>query len=144
MSKSGHIVVDDELTIHFEESGDGQNAILLVPGWTMSTRVFERQLEYFENSRQFRFITLDPRAHGLSSKTHDGHFYEQHGRDLNDFVNAMELEKFVIGGWSFGTLAVLSYLEQYGADKISGLIMLDGPPRAAGPDNVNDLSLIHI
>lgn len=65
--------------------GHGGKTILRLPGWTMSTLVYERQLSYFENSDEFRFITLDPRAHGQSSKIRDGHFYEQHGRDLHAF-----------------------------------------------------------
>ena len=55
-----------------------------------------------------RFISFDPRAHGLSSKTPSGHYYEQHGRDLHAFINALELENFILGGWSFGCLATLS------------------------------------
>ena len=113
----------------------GDQVILLLPGWTMSTRVFERQFEYFADSQRYRFISLDPRAHGLSSKTADGHYYEQHGRDLAAFIDALELDHMVLGGWSFGCLAVLSYVNQFGSDRLRGLIMLDGPPRAAAADN---------
>ena len=136
--KSQFVKIDDELTIHYETAGSGDQTILLLPGWTMSTRVFERQLAYFESSQQFRFITFDPRAHGLSSHTADGHFYPQHGRDLNAFVEALQLDQFVLGGWSFGTLATLAYINQCGSDKLKGFIMLDGPPRTSGPDNSND------
>ncbi len=127
--------IDDELTIHYEESGRGERPILFLPGWTMSTKVFTRQLAYFEESYEYRFITFDPRAHGLSSKTQDGHHYEQHGRDIYAFIEKLKLENIVIAGWSFGTLAVLAYVHQYGAKRLSGLIMLDGPPRAIGEDN---------
>jgi len=132
---SQFIKIDDELTIHYEESGRGKITVLFLPGWTMSTKVFERQLAYFDESDKYRFITFDPRAHGLSSKTQDGHFYEQHGRDIGAFIEKLGLENIVIAGWSFATLAVLAYVHQYGATRLSGLIMLDGPPRAAGEDN---------
>lgn len=127
--------IDEQLDIHYRQAGRGEQVILLLPGWTMSTRVFERQLEYFRDSTRYRFVTLDPRAHGLSSKTADGHYYEQHGRDLHAFIEALGLDGIVLGGWSFGCLATLSYINQFGSDRLRGFIMLDGPPRAAGADN---------
>ncbi|MCP4874905.1 MAG: alpha/beta hydrolase [Gammaproteobacteria bacterium] len=136
--KGDYVRVDDELEIYYEQAGEGENTILLLPGWTMSTRVFERQLEYFDQSEQYRFITLDPRAQGRSSKTSSGHDYEQHGRDLQSFVEALQLDNFILGGWSFGCLAMLAYIHQFNAERLSGLLMLDGPPRAAAEDNLVD------
>lgn len=129
------IQLDDELTIHYQQAGQGDTTILLLPGWTMSTRVFERQFEFFAACDQFRFLSFDPRAHGLSSKTATGHYYEQHGRDLHAFIEALKLDKIILGGWSFGCLAMLAYLHQFGAERLSGLIMLDGPARTTAPDN---------
>ncbi len=130
--------VDTALTIHYEQAGRGDTTVLFVPGWTMSTRVFERQLKYFEKSDEIRFITFDPRAHGLSDKTTDGHDYEQHGRDLHGFIEALQLDNFILGGWSFGCLTTLAYINQFGAGRLNGFIMLDGPPRAAAEDNQSD------
>ena len=136
--KSGLIKISSDLTVFYRESGLGTKTVVFIPGWTMSTEVFERQLEFFDSTTDYRFITYDPRAHGQSSNSENGHFYEQHGRDLHTLIQSLELDEFVLGGWSFGTLAMLSYLDQFGADKLAGLIMLDGPPRAAGPDTLSD------
>ena len=127
--------VDPELTLHYEQVGSGDINVVLVPGWTMSTRVFERQLDYFSLSSNYRITALDPRAHGLSSKTPGGHFYEQHGRDICAFIETLNLDNIVLCGWSFGTLAALSYVNQFGTERLSGFIMLDGPPRATGENN---------
>ncbi len=133
--KSDFIRIAPDLDLHFEQAGRGERVILLVPGWTMSTRVFERQLEFFDNSSTYRCISFDPRGHGLSSKTADGHYYEQHGRDLHAFIDRLGLDQIVLGGWSFGCLATLSWINQFGSERLRGFIMLDGPPRAAGRDN---------
>ena len=132
------VPIDSELTLYYEESGNGDLPILLVPGWTMTTRVFEHQLEFFAKSEKYRFITFDPRAHGQSSKTDDGHFYEQHGKDLHQFIEALQLKNIILGGWSFGTLATLSYVNQFGRDQLGGFIMIDGPPKATDQDNKSD------
>ena len=135
---NGHVQIDEQLSIYYQQAGQGDRVVLLLPGWTMSTAVFGRQFEYFEQSEEFRFISFDPRAHGRSSKTTNGHNYEQHGRDLHEFVNALQLDRFILGGWSFGTLATLAYVNQFGADRLTGFIMLDGPPRATAEDNQAD------
>jgi non-heme chloroperoxidase len=133
--KTGMVKIDDELTLHYQESGHGNQTILLVPGWTMSGDVFQNQIDAFENAEGYRFITFDPRSHGRSTKTKGGHYYEQHGKDLHKFIEAMSLDKIILGGWSFGCLATLSYVNQFGSDRLAGFIMLDGPPRASGNDN---------
>lgn len=120
----------DGLDIHYQVSGRGPQTVLFVPGWTMTSDVFCRQLEFFEGSQDYRFICFDPRAHGHSTVTHDGHTYEQHGRDLQALIEKLNLEDFVICGWSFGTLTMLAYIDQFGPQKLRGLIMLDGPPQA--------------
>ena len=135
---SGRVRIDDELSLHHETSGRGETTVLLVPGWTMTTAVFERQREYFAGSANYRFVTYDPRAHGESTKTAGGHYYAQHGRDLGALIDALDLRRVVLGGWSFGTLEALAYVNQLGADRLAGLIMIDGPPRAAGSDNAED------
>lgn len=132
------IQIDTELSLFVEESGFGDVTLLMVPGWTMTTEVFEQQRDFFADSKDYRFVSYDPRAHGRSSKTSGGHFYEQHGRDLRALIDLLELKNIVLCGWSFGTLAILSYLNQFGAGQLSGLIMLDGPPRATGEDNRSD------
>ena len=135
---SQFISISKELTVHYEETGKGKKTILLVPGWTMSTKVFERQLSFFQSHPDFRFITYDPRAQGLSSKTKEGHYYPQHGRDLHNFIHALDLDEVILGGWSFGTLATLAYINQFGSNKLKGFIMLDGPPRTSGEDNLKE------
>jgi len=132
------IDLPDGLRVHYQESGSGEVPVLFVPGWTMTTEVFHRQLAFFHDSADYRFITLDPRSHGLSSKSNVGNHYEQHGRDLHEFIESLALADLVLCGWSFGTLATLAYVNQFGSDRLSGFIMLDGPPRATGEDAEND------
>lgn len=132
------VELSENLTIHYETASEGDTTVLVVPGWAMSTEVFEKQLAAFEGSTEYTFVTYDPRAQGKSSQTADGHFYQQHGRDLNAFIEALELENIVLGGWSFGGNAALAYVDQFGTDKLSGFMMIDAAPRSRGPDNTTD------
>lgn len=135
---SKFIELPNGLHVHYRESGNGDIPLLFVPGWTMTTDVFTRQLKFFAASADYRFITLDPRSHGKTMATATGNHYEQHGRDLHEFISVLKLENLILCGWSFGTLATLSYINQYGYSKLAGLIMLDGPPKATGSNTKQD------
>ena len=39
--------LEDELTVYYEVTGTGQIPIVFVPGWTMSTKVFDKQHAHF-------------------------------------------------------------------------------------------------
>ena len=39
------VQVSDDLTLYYEVAGSGDKTILFVPGWGMSSAVFEKQLE---------------------------------------------------------------------------------------------------
>ena len=130
--------LSDDLTLYYEQSGLGPQTIVFIPGWTMSTKVFERQLKHFADSKQFRAISYDPRGQGLSSKTLDGHTYQQHGRDLSAFIKKLGLNNIVIAGWSFGVLEMLSYINQFGTDNLKAVVIIDGAPKGLGKDNTKE------
>lgn len=132
------VELSGDLTIHYETAGQGDTTVLFVPGWAMSTEVFEKQLDAFEGSTEYKFVTYDPRGQGESSQTAGGHFYQQHGRDLNEFIEALNIENVVLGGWSFGGNAALAYVDQFGTDRLSGFMMIDAAPKSRGPDNTSD------
>lgn len=129
-----YVKLSNDLTIHYEASGEGDIAVIFVPGWTMTTRVFEHQLVHLVGSERFKAITYDPRGQGLSTKTTEGHYYEQHGRDLHDLIEKLDLHEIVLVAWSYGGLDALSYLHQFGSRKLVGLVMLDITPKIRGTD----------
>ncbi len=129
-----YVQLDDDLTIHYEASGQGDIAVIFVPGWTATTRFFEHQLAHFAVSERFNAIAYDPRGQGLSTKTVEGHYYEQHGRDLGNFVENLDLQRIVLVAWSYGGLEALSYLQQFGSRNLVGLVMLDMTPKVRGTD----------
>lgn len=130
-----YVKVSDDLTIYYESVGNGPRTILFVPGWTMSTEVFSKQFEHYRDSNEYTFIAFDPRGHGRTTKTIDGNFYEQHGRDLDLFIRSLNLKDIVLGGWSNAGFTILSYVKQFGADNLKGLVMLDAAPSGRVDDN---------
>jgi len=132
--RSEFVRINDDFTIHFEESGSGNIPVVFIPGWTMSTKVFARRLTYFSGSLRYRAIAYDPRGQGLTTKAVEGHSYQQHGRDLGAFIAALGLQRVVLVGWSYGVPEALAYLDQFGTDNLRALVVLDGTPKPQGND----------
>lgn len=131
-ARSEFVNLSGELTIHYEQAGDGDITIVFIPGWLMSTEMFVHQLAHFEGSDKFKALTYDPRGQGRSSKPVEGHTYQQHGRDLAALIDKLGLENIILAGWSYGVTEQLAYLNQFGADKLKGMILIDTGPNVAG------------
>lgn len=130
--------VDEDLTLHYEAAGDGETTLLFIPGWTMSAQVFSRQLAHYEGSNDVRAVAYDPRGQGRSTKTPEGHTYAQRGRDVAAFIEALDLDRIVLVGWSYGVLDLLAYVDQFGPDRLVGVVLIDGTPLTVGDDNATD------
>lgn len=123
------IALDREVTIHCERAGSGPGAILFIPGWSMSSAVFDRQLDHFARSTEFTAISYDPRGQGRSSKPLDGHYYGQRGRDLSHLIEALGLGDVILAGWSYGVLDMLAYVREFGTARMRAAVVIDGAPR---------------
>lgn len=53
-AEGDEIRIDDTLTMHYVQSGRGETTIIFIPGWMMSTDVFEHQLAHFDGSTKYR------------------------------------------------------------------------------------------
>jgi non-heme chloroperoxidase len=126
------IKLNDNLTIYYEQAGSGDTTIIFIPGWMMSTDVFVHQLAHFKGSTKYRALAYDPRGQGKSSKPVEGHTYQQHARDLAHLIEKLGFEKVILAGWSYGVTEQLAYLNQFGADKLEAMIMIDTGPDVTG------------
>lgn len=129
---SNRIKIDDTLTIHYQQAGKGDTTIIFIPGWMMSTAVFEHQLAHFEGSTEYRALAYDPRGQGKSSKPVEGHTYQQHARDLSRLIEKLELENVILAGWSYGVTEQLAYVNQFGSKKVKAMLMIDTGPKISG------------
>lgn len=64
----------------------------------------------------------------------DGNDYLTHGRDVAGLINALGLEDIVLIGWSTGNLDTWSYVQQFGKDKVRGVVTIDMSPLPLSPN----------
>ncbi|TMW71456.1 alpha/beta fold hydrolase [Alteribacter natronophilus] len=126
-----YIKTDAGVELFVQEAGSG-DPLVLIPGFTFTTEVFEKQVDYF--SKTNRVIVLDPRSHGRSTVVLHGNDYVTHGADLHAVLEALEVTNAVIAGWSFGCLTAWEYVKQFGYDRVKSMIFVDMPPKSLSAD----------
>ena len=126
-----HVEVADGIELYVEESGSGR-PLVFIPGWTMTTEVFARQVPHFAD--RYRVVTYDPRCQGRSTKTVNGISYAQHGRDLARLIDALALKDAVLAPWSYGCLKVWEMFRQRGTRDTAGVVWIDLSPQQVQRD----------
>jgi len=127
LTPDGKITVAPKVKLAYIDRGSGP-AIVLVPGWTFSKEVFEKQIGPL--SRKYRVIAYDPRSQGDSSVSNEGNDYLTHAEDLAALLDALKVEQPILVGWSAGAHTCLGYVKQRGPSSIAAFISIDMPPKS--------------
>ncbi len=120
------IEISEGLHIHYEDMGRG-DPVILIPGWTFTTEIFEHNLNPLAQAH--RVIAYDPRSHGQSTVTELGNDFAQRGEDLANLIKVLELKNVTLAGWSLGAYDAYAYLTKYGTEDIKSFICIDMPPK---------------
>ncbi len=123
---SNKIEIEEGIEIYYEDYGKG-DPIIFIPGLTCTTEFFQHNLEVLADNN--RVISYDPRSQGKSTITEKGNNFAQRGRDLAAFIDAMELDKVIIAGWSLGAYDAYAYFDEFGLGKTRAFINIDMPPK---------------
>lgn len=111
--------------LYYEDYGEGR-PIVFLHGGGAGLRYFEPQLTGLSN--EYRAIAFDFRGHGRSAKTELGHTLPQYARDLRSFLERFDLDDVVVVGWSMGAIVSWEYVDQFGTDRLRGLVDVDMEP----------------
>jgi pimeloyl-ACP methyl ester carboxylesterase len=103
-----------------------------VPGWTITTRFWERQVT--ELALDHRVVTLDLRGAGNSGKTPDRHSLAAYADDLRHVLVTLGLQDVTLVGWAMA-VSVAVHLLADGCDRVGRFVWVDHSPRFfATPD----------
>jgi non-heme chloroperoxidase len=117
--------------LYYEEHGSGP-CVLLVPGWTITTRFWERQVA--DLAADHRVVTLDLRGAGNSGKTPDRHSLAAYADDIRHVLATLDLRDVTLVGWAMA-VSVAVHLLADGCDRVGRLVWVDHSPRFfATPD----------
>lgn len=130
-----YIKVEPGVELFVQDIGSG-DPLVLIPGWTFTTEIFQKQVEHFQKTN--RVIAIDPRSHGRSSITMHGNNYATHGSDLATVIEALELKNVTLVGWSNGCLTMWEYVRQHGTENIKSLVFIDMSPKPLSTNQEQD------
>lgn len=119
------VETSDGVKLHYDEAGKGP-PILLIPGWSQTAAQFGAQLEGLQN--RYRLIAMDHRGHGESEKPEHGYRIARLAKDVRDVLLALDLDQVTLLGHSMGCSVIWSYLDTFGADRVSRLVLVDQMP----------------
>lgn len=122
-----YIEVDSGVELFVQDIGQGE-PIVFIPGFTFTTEVFSKQVDFF--SKTNRVIVIDPRSHGRSTTTVHGNDYVTHGTDLAKVIAELNIKNVTLAGWSFGCFTVWEYFKQFGHNAIKSAVLIDMPPKS--------------
>ena len=107
------------MNLHYLEQGTGAPLILLHGNGEDHT-YFAHQIPYF--SKHYRVIALDTRGHGSSPRGDSPFTISQFADDLRDFLDAREIPRAHILGFSDGGNIALTFALRY-PDRVDRLIL---------------------
>ena len=127
-TKSGFVTTTDNVRIHYLEAKPKrlgrEPAILFVPGLMTPGWIWEHQLAHF--AKTHRTIAIDPRSQGSSSKPAEGHYPAARARDIKSVVDQLQLGSVVMVAATSAVTEVISYVDQFGTQKLAGLVLVNG------------------
>src|SRR5689334_4483044 len=98
-TQRGHYIQANDLNIYYEEHGQGK-PLLLIHGGTLTAESWQPYLAAF--AEHYRVITPDSRGHGRTTNPVGTMSYRLLADDMAAFVQALNLSKPFIFGYSDG------------------------------------------
>jgi pimeloyl-[acyl-carrier protein] methyl ester esterase len=117
-------VTPEGVKLNYSRVGHGK-PLLFLHGWTMCSRVWTFQVEYFE--REFQVITLDLRGHGRSASPEGDYNFFSLAQDLLNFIEGLHLEGVALIGWSLAVSLIIKLCATQPMP-VSALVLVDGTP----------------
>jgi pimeloyl-ACP methyl ester carboxylesterase len=101
--------------------------VVLVHGLASNARIWEKVAPFLVDGGLAPYA-LDLRGHGLTDKPAGDYGFDTFNRDLAAFMDALNLEKPLLVGHSWGGLLVLDYAARFsfGPRAPAGIVLVDG------------------
>jgi pimeloyl-ACP methyl ester carboxylesterase len=131
------VITGDGVLLAGEQAGEGP-AIVLLHGLTATRRYVVMGSRLLQRSG-LRAISYDARGHGRSEPAPDSgaYGYERLARDLEDVLDALGLERAILGGASMGAHTIVRFALKH-PERVAAIALItpayDPAANAAGPE----------
>jgi non-heme chloroperoxidase len=123
------ITSSDQVRLDYVESGDpAGRPVVLLAGFMAAATSWMFQTGPLA-SAGYRVLALDARGQGTSEKPDHGYRMARRGKDLADFLEALDLRDVILVGQSMGASTVWSYLGLFPSTRVAAVVSIDQTPR---------------
>jgi pimeloyl-ACP methyl ester carboxylesterase len=119
--------LNDGVPLYYRDEGQGRPLVLLQALMFGADYFWQRNI--FELAKSCRVITPDLRGQGLSGKPNHGYTIPRLAADLDELLTQLDLNDAVLVGYSLGGFVSLQYLQDFGSDRVGGLVLMEMTPR---------------
>ena len=125
----------DGARIHYKSYGKGNEALVLVHGWTCNLDNWRDQIP--DLAKRNRVIALDLPGHGQSDKPEIKYTMDLFANAIDAVMRDAKVERAVIAGHSMGTPVARQFYRKY-PQKTLAVIIVDGSLRPFGTKEMRD------
>jgi pimeloyl-ACP methyl ester carboxylesterase len=113
----------DGARIHYVNYGKGDEALVLIHGWTMDLDNWRDQIPAF--AKRSRVIAVDLPGHGQSDKPQTTYSMELFARAVEAVMHDAKVKRAVLVGHSMGTPVARQFYRKY-PEKTLAIVIVDG------------------
>ena len=125
----------DGARIHYKSYGKGNEALVLVHGWSCNVDSWRDQIPDF--AKRNRVIALDLPGHGQSDKPQIAYTMDLFANAIDAVMRDSKVERAVIAGHSMGTPVARQFYRKY-PQKTLAIVIVDGSLRPFGTKEMRD------
>jgi pimeloyl-ACP methyl ester carboxylesterase len=116
----------DGTRIHYVNYGKGDEALVLIHGWTCSVDSWREQVDDF--AKRNRLIAIDLPGHGESDKPQVAYSMDYFARAIDAVMRDAHVKRAVLVGHSMGTPVARQFYRKY-PEKTLAIVVVDGVVR---------------
>ncbi len=122
--KMRYITMNDGVRIAvYDLNPKGRKTIVFIHGWPLDHRIFEYQTNILPKLG-YRVVSIDLRGFGASDTAAFDYSYDRLAKDIHQVVVSMNLNHFVLAGFSVGGAIALRYMKKCKGHGVSKLALL--------------------
>ena len=125
----------DDARIHYINYGKGDEALVLIHGWTQSADAWRDNIADFV--KRNRVIVIELPGHGQSDKPQTTYTMDYFARAVDAVLRDAKVKRAVLVGHSMGTPVARQFYRKY-PEKTLGIVIVDGSLRPFGDKAVMD------
>ena len=128
----------DGARVHYVNYGKGNDALVLIHGWTMNVDNWDAQIQDFAAAH--RVVAIDLPGHGQSDKPQVSYSMDYFARAVEAVMRDAKVKRGVLIGHSMGTPVARQFYRKY-PEKTLAIVIVDGVLRPLGDKAMMDQML---